>query len=409
MMNSDTLTKIRNDFPILSRDIHSKPLIYLDSAASSQKPQKVIDAMANFMSTSYANVHRGVHQLASESTDAYEHSRRMVADFAGTKPEQIVFTMGATDAINMVASGFVGPHIKPGDEIIISVLEHHANIVPWHFLRERQGAVLKFLPMDDVFGLDLEQLSGLITPRTKMIALTHQSNVTGAVTDISKVVDIAHAAGIPVLLDGCQGAVHQQLSLDASGVDFYAFTAHKLYGPTGIGVLWAKKEHLEAMQPFRGGGEMIDVVTKDQVTYAPSPGHLEAGTPAIIEAVGFGAALEYLQGHAFDELQAHEMALAEHMRDQARSRNWLTSFAHPSGSGCFSFSVDGVHPHDLSTFLDQQGIAIRAGHHCAQPLMHELGQTATARASFGIYNTHAEVDAFFDGLDQAYGFFSRFR
>lgn len=408
-MNADKLEQIRNDFPILSRDVHGKPLIYLDSAASSQKPNKVIDAMTYFMSNSYANVHRGVHQLASESTDAYEQARRQVAHFAGTNPEQIVFTMGATDAINMVASSFVAPNIEPGDEIIISILEHHANIVPWHFLRERQGAVLKFLPMDESFGLDLDALAGLITPRTKMVALTHQSNVTGAVTDVAKVVEIAHAAGVPVLLDGCQGAVHQKLDLDRSGVDFYAFTAHKIYGPTGIGVLWAKKEHLQAMRPFRGGGEMIDVVTKDNVTYAPSPGHLEAGTPAIIEAVGFGAALEYLDGHSLDELHAHETSLAEHARDQARSRNWLTSFAHPQGSGCFSFSVEGVHPHDLSTFLDQQGIAIRAGHHCAQPLMQELGQTATARASFAIYNNMSEVDAFFDGLDQAYGFFSRFR
>lgn len=405
----DIMDNLRSDFPILSRSVHNKPLVYLDSAASSQKPHMVIDAMSDFMKTSYANVHRGVHALATESTDAYEQARELVAGFVGADINEIVFTGGATDAINMVAYSFLAPQIKPGDEIIVSQIEHHANLIPWHFLRERHGAVLRFVPLNEEFGLDMEAFEALVNDRTVMIALTHRSNVTGARTDVERVVAMAKPRSIPVLLDGCQGAVHERIDVKKMGVDFYAFTAHKLYGPTGIGALWGKPDFLAAMQPFRGGGEMIDLVSEDHITYATSPRHLEAGTPAITEAVGFGAAISYMQQFDLAKLHAHEAALTQWSIQLMEERPWLQHYTNKDSSGVISFGMDGVHPHDLATFLDHRGVAVRAGHHCAQPLMTCLGESATTRASFGIYTSQQDVASLFEALDAAQSFFSRFR
>ncbi|MGE0595489.1 MAG: SufS family cysteine desulfurase [Hyphomonadaceae bacterium] len=391
---------VRAQFPILSRSVHGRPLVYLDSAASAQKPEAVIEAMTAAMRGSYANVHRGLHTLANETTEAYEAARaacaRLInAPSAGT----IVFTKSGTQAVNIVAAGL---DVQPGDEIVLSVMEHHANIVPWHFLRERKGAVLRWLDVDDDGRIDLHALDALIGPRTKMVAITHMSNVLGVRTDAAAIARLAHAKGAPVLFDGCQAVVHGSVDVQAIGADFYVFTGHKLYGPTGVGVLYGKPERLAALPPFEGGGEMIDIVEQGRVTYNEPPHRFEAGTPPILEAIALKAAIEWLEKQDRAALEAHENALRDSAMEALRGLNWVKLHGEAPDKGAIvAFSVDGAHPHDLAQILDRQGVAIRAGHHCAQPLMRRLGVSATARASFACYNTLEEVDVFLEALHKA--------
>ncbi|WP_454760071.1 aminotransferase class V-fold PLP-dependent enzyme [Caulobacter segnis] len=397
---------IRAQFPILQRTVHGKPLIYLDSAASAQKPDAVLDAMTGLARTSYANVHRGLHTLANETTEAYEKARETVAKFINAEPTEIVWTKSATEAVNLVASSF-GLSLNAGDEIVISEMEHHANIVPWHFLRERKGVVLKFIPVLDDGRLDMEAFKGLLSDKTKMVAVTHMSNVLGTVNDVAEIVRLAHAAGAPVLLDGCQAIVHAKVDVKALDVDFYVFSGHKLYGPTGIGVLYGKAERLAALPPYQGGGEMIGSVSMDRITYADPPHRFEAGTPAILEAVGLGAAIEWLNGLDRDAVFAHEHALYERVAEQLRGVNGVRILGEAPGKGAvLSFTVEGAHAHDIAQVLDRYGVAVRAGTHCAEPLMRRFGVTSSARASFALYNTEAEADAFVDALAKARSFFS---
>jgi cysteine desulfurase/selenocysteine lyase len=391
---------IRAEFPILTREVHGRPLVYLDNAASAQKPEAVISAIADAMRGSYANVHRGVHALANETTEAYEAARLACARLLNAAaPENIVFMKGGTAAINIVAAGL---DVKPGDEIVLSVMEHHSNIVPWHFLRERKGAVLRWLDIDDDGGIDLAALDALIGPRTKLVALTHMSNVLGARTPAKEIVALAHAKGVPVLLDGCQAVVHGAVDVQALDVDFYAFTGHKLYGPTGIGVLYGKSERLAALPPFEGGGEMIDTVTRERVTYNEPPHRFEAGTPPILEAIGLKAAIDWISGQDRAAIHAHEAALRDRAMSALRGLNWIKLHGQAADKGAIvSFSMEGAHPHDVAQILDRQGVAIRAGHHCAQPLMERLGVTATARASFACYNRLEDVDVLVEALHKA--------
>lgn len=393
---------IRAQFPILSRTVHGKTLAYLDSAASAQKPEAVIEAMSAAMRGSYANVHRGLHTLANETTQAYEDARAAAARFVNApSPDQIVFTKGATQAINIVAAG-IGATIQPGDEIILSVMEHHSNIVPWHFLRERKGAILRWLDVDEDGGIDLAAFEALLSPRTRMVALTHLSNVLGVATPAAEIVRIAHGRGVPVLLDGCQAVVHQPVDLQAIGADFYVFSAHKLYGPTGIGVLYGRAEALAALPPFEGGGEMIDRVSQDAITYNTPPHRFEAGTPPILEAIGLGAAITWLEGIDRTAAAAHERALTAQVMERLRALNWVRLYGVAGEkSGIVAFNVEGAHPHDVAQVLDRYGVAIRAGHHCAQPLMTRLGAAATARASMGIYTDQSDIDAFIEALAKA--------
>jgi cysteine desulfurase/selenocysteine lyase len=392
---------IRAQFPILSRSVHGKPLVYLDNAASAQKPEAVIEAMTAAMRGSYANVHRGLHTLANETTEAFEAARAASARLINAaSADEIVFTKGATEAINLVANG-LGATIRPGDEIVLSVLEHHANIVPWHFLRERHGAVLRFIEIDDDGCIDLSALRDAVGPRTRMVALTAQSNVLGAGSPLEDIVAIAHAAGAPVLLDGCQHAVHGKVDVQALGTDYYVYSGHKLYGPTGIGVLYGKAERLAALPPYQGGGEMIDIVEQERITYADPPHRLEAGTPPILEAIGLGAALCWLESLDRVAAQAHENALGAYAIERLRAINAVTLYGGAAARPIVAFNLDGAHPHDVAQILDRQGVAVRAGHHCAQPLMARLGVTATARASFALYNTFDEVDVFIEALGKA--------
>jgi cysteine desulfurase/selenocysteine lyase len=394
------VARIRDDFPILSREVNGRSLVYLDNAASAQKPEAVIEAMAGAMRGSYANVHRGLHTLANETTTAFEAAREAVARLINApQTESIVFTKGGTQAINIVANGV---NIQPGDEIVLSVMEHHSNIVPWHFLRERRGAVLKWLDIDDDGGIDLAAFDALIGPRTKMVAISHMSNVLGARTPAAEIVRIAHAKGVPVLLDGCQAVVHSRVDVQALDVDFYAFTGHKLYGPTGIGVLFGKRDLLAQWPPFEGGGEMIDIVERERVLYNEPPHRLEAGTPPILEAIGLKAAIDWYEAQDRIAVEAHEAMLRDRAMDALRGLNWVTLHGQaPDKASIIAFSVEGAHPHDIAQILDRQGVAIRAGHHCAQPLMQRLGVSATARASFACYNTAEEVDSFIEALHKA--------
>ena len=397
---------IRDQFPILRRTVHGKPLVYLDSAASAQKPNAVLDAMTNLARTSYANVHRGLHTLANETTEAYEKARETVARFINAERDEIVWTKSATEAVNLVASSF-GLSLNAGDEIVLSEMEHHANIVPWHFLRERKGVVLKFIPVLDDGRLDMEAFKGLLSEKTRMVAVTHMSNVLGTVNDVAEIVRLAHAAGAPVLLDGCQGVVHTKVDVKALDVDFYVFSGHKLYGPTGIGVLYGKAERLAALPPYQGGGEMIASVSLEEVRYADPPHRFEAGTPAILEAVGLGAAIEWLNGLDRDAVFAHEHALYDRVVGQLRGVNGVRILGEAPGKGAvLSFTVEGAHAHDIAQVLDRYGVAVRAGTHCAEPLMRRFGVTSSARASFALYNTEAEADAFVDALAKARSFFS---
>jgi cysteine desulfurase/selenocysteine lyase len=395
----------RADFEILSRQVYGKPLVYLDSGASAQKPRVVLDAMRDFAQSEYANVHRGVHFLSAAATDRYEAARRTVQKFLNASHEdEIVFTKGGTEAINLVSYSYLAPLIQPGDEIVLTVMEHHSNIVPWHFLRERQGAVLKWVDVRDDGSLDIEVLDAAITAKTKLVAVTHMSNVLGTVTPLQEIVTRAHAKGVPVLADGCQGAVHEPVDVQALDVDFYAITGHKLYGPTGIGALYAKRAHLKVMRPFNGGGEMIREVMKDRITYADPPARFEAGTPPIIETVGLATALDYLSSFDRAAVAAHEHDLLTYAREQVKQFNWLRVIGDAPGKGAIlSFEAEGMHAHDLATILDREGVAVRAGHHCAQVLMEHFGVASTSRASFALYNTRADVDALIAGLSKARG------
>jgi cysteine desulfurase/selenocysteine lyase len=397
------LNVARADFEILSRRVYGKPLIYLDSAASAQKPRQVLDAMREFASSEYANVHRGVHYLSAASTECYEAARRAVRKFLNAAhDEEIIFTKSGTEAINLVSYSYMAPRIRPGDEIVLSVMEHHSNIVPWHFLRERQGAVLRWLDVRDNGSLDVDALDAAIGPKTKLIALTHMSNVLGTVAPLKEIVARAHAKGVPVLGDGCQGAVHEIVDVRDLDIDFYAITGHKLYGPTGIGALYAKREYLENMRPFNGGGEMIREVSRDNVAYADVPARFEAGTPPIIESVGLSAAIDYLSSFDREAVRAHEHDLLTYARERLRELNWLRVIGDAPGKGAIlSFEADGMHGHDVATVLDREGIAVRAGHHCAQPLMERFGVTSTTRASFALYNTRDEVDSLIEALHKA--------
>jgi len=393
----------RAEFEILGREVYGKPLVYLDNAASAQKPRAVLDAMRTFAESEYANVHRGVHYLSAKATQRYEAARETVRRFLNAgSVEEVVFTRGGTEAINLVAQSFLAQHIQPGDEIVLTTMEHHSNIVPWHFLRERQGAVLRWVDVDDGGALDAEAVDAAVGPKTKLVAIAHMSNVLGTVTPLKEIVRRAHAKGVPVLADGCQGAVHEIVDVRDLDVDFYAVTGHKLYGPTGIGALYGKRAHLRAMRPYNGGGEMIAEVTKDNVTYAEPPARFEAGTPPIIESVGFAAALDWLSAFDRHAVAEHEHALLAHATSEIEMLNWARIIGKaPGKSAILSFEAEGMHAHDLATILDREGVAVRAGHHCAQPLMERFGVASTTRASFALYNTREDVDRLVAGLLKA--------
>jgi cysteine desulfurase/selenocysteine lyase len=397
---------IRTDFPALFREVYGKPLVYLDNGASAQKPRSVLEAIDYAYKMEYANVHRGLHFLSNAATARYEDARETARRFLNAPSvEEIIFTSNTTAGINLVASSF-GMDFKRGDEIVVSIMEHHSNIVPWHFHRERKGCVLKWAPIADDGTFLIDEFEKLLSKRTRIVAITHMSNVLGTVVPIKEVIKLAHARGIPVLVDGSQAAVHMPVDVQDLDCDFYVFTGHKTYGPTGIGVLYAKKKHLDAMPPFMGGGEMIESVHQDAITYGVSPHKFEAGTPPIVQAIGLGAALNYMQQVGRDRIAAHEAALKEYAHTRLRELNWLKVYGTARDKGAIvSFSIDGLHPHDISTIIDRSGVAVRAGHHCAQPLMERLGVTATCRASFAMYNTKAEVDALVEALIKAHDFF----
>ncbi len=399
---------IRRDFPILSRQVNGKPLTYLDNGASAQKPQAVIDAVTQAYSMEYANVHRGLHYLSNLATENYEAVRGKIARFLGAPSEdEIVFTSGTTEAINLVAYGWAMPRLEAGDEIVLSVMEHHANIVPWHFLRERQGVVLKWVEPDAAGDLSADQILAAIGPRTRLIAITQMSNVLGTKVDVAAICRGARDKGVPVLVDGSQAAVHMPVNLAEMAPEFYAITGHKLYGPSGSGAIYIAKERMAEMRPFLGGGDMIREVARDHVTYNDPPMKFEAGTPGIVQQIGFGAALDYLSGIGMAEIAAHEERLRDYARDRFAGLNWLNLQGTSKTKGAiFSFTMAGAaHAHDISTILDKKGVAVRAGHHCAQPLMAHLGVTATCRASFGLYNTEAEVDVLVEALELAHELF----
>ncbi|MDQ1899599.1 cysteine desulfurase [Paracoccus sp. WLY502] len=388
---------VRADFPILSRQVNNRPLVYLDSGASAQKPRQVIDAITRAYEGEYANVHRGLHFLSNLATDNYERVRAIIARFLNAPHEdEVIFTSGSTEGINLVSYGWAAPRLQAGDEIVLSVLEHHANIVPWHFLRERQGVVLKWVEPEPDGSLPPEKVLAAVGPRTKLIAVTHMSNVTGTVVDIGA---IARGTDVPVLADGSQAAVHMPVDLAALGVDFYCVTGHKLYGPSGSGAMWIRRERQAEMRPFLGGGDMIRTVARDAVEYADPPLRFEAGTPGIVNQIGLGAALEYMMDLGMENIAAHERGLRDYARDRLRSLNWLQVQGDaPDKGAIFSMTMQGAHAHDLSTILDKRGIAVRAGSHCAMPLMEFFGVTASARASFAMYNTKQEVDSLVEGL-----------
>jgi cysteine desulfurase/selenocysteine lyase len=403
------IDKIRADFPILSREVNGKPLVYLDNGASAQKPKAVIDAISQAYSMEYANVHRGLHYLSNLATEKYEAVRGTIARFLGVKDaDEIVFTSGTTEGINLVAYGWAMPRMQAGDEIVLTVAEHHANIVPWHFLRERQGVVLKWVEVDANGDLDPQAVIDAIGPKTKLVAISHMSNVLGTIFDVKPVIDAAHARGVPVLVDGSQAAVHMALDLDRLGADFYAITGHKLYGPSGSGAIHIKRERMEEMRPFMGGGDMIREVHRDTVTWNDPPMKFEAGTPGIVQQIGLGVALDYMMGVGMENIAAHEKRLTDYARAQLDGLNWLNVQGKSASKGAiFSFTIEGAgHAHDISTVLDKKGVAVRAGHHCAQPLMEHMGVTATCRASFGMYNTEAEVDALVDALQLCHELFA---
>ncbi len=400
---------IRADFPILSRQVNGKPLVYLDNGASAQKPRVVIDAMTRAYEAEYANVHRGLHYLSNLATEHYESVRGKLARFlnAGSEDE-IIFTTGSTEGINLVSYAWAAPRLERGDEIVLSVMEHHANIVPWHFLRERQGVVLKWVECDANGDLDPQAVIDAIGPRTRLVAVTHMSNVLGSVVDVAAICREARVRGVPVLVDGSQAAVHMPVDVQAIGCDFYAITGHKLYGPSGSGAIWISRERQAQMRPFLGGGDMIREVTRDTVTWNDPPMKFEAGTPGIVQQIGLGVAIDYLTGLGMASIAAHERGLRDYARDRLAGLNWLKVQGNSATKGAiFSFTLQGpAHAHDISTVLDKRGIAVRAGTHCAMPLMDHLGVSATCRASFGLYNTKQEVDALVSALEFCHELFA---
>lgn len=395
----------RADFPILSRVMRDKPLVYLDSGASAQKPNAVIDAMSHAMRYSYANVHRGLHTLANETTDAYEAGRETVARFINAKVDEIVFTKSATEAINLVAYSW-GERLSADDEILTTEMEHHANIVPWYMLAERKGLKLTYVPILDDGSLDMAAFDQLLTPKVRLVAVTQMSNVLGTINPLDEIITKAHAVGAKVMVDGCQGIVHMPVDVKALDADFYAFSAHKLYGPTGLGVLYAKAKLLEAMPPWQGGGDMIAHVTKEKITWNVPPHRFEAGTPAILEVIGLKAAIDWLTQFDRQEIMAHEDALYDYAHERLKTINSLTMHGEAKGKGAIlTFSLGQAHAHDVAQILDRYNVAVRAGTHCAEPLMTRLGVTSTVRASFALYNTKAEIDILAEAITKAQSFF----
>jgi cysteine desulfurase/selenocysteine lyase len=400
---------IRQDFPILSREVNGKPLVYLDNGASAQKPQVVIDAVTRGYAEEYANVHRGLHYLSNLAIDKYEAVREVIARFLGASdPQEIVYTTGTTMGINLVSYGWGIPNLQAGDEIILSVMEHHANIVPWHFLRERQGVVIKWIDVDATGALDPQQVIDAITPKTKLIAITQMSNVLGTLVDVKTISHAARERGVAVLVDGSQAAVHMPVNVEDLGCDFYAITGHKLYGPSASGAIWIRKERMAQMQPFMGGGDMIREVTKDAVTWNDAPMVFEAGTPGIVQQIGLGVALDYMMQIGMEQIAAHEAELRDYAVSRFAGLNWLQVQGTTADKGAiFSLTMDGAgHAHDISTILDKKGVAVRAGQHCAGPLMQYMGLSATCRASFAMYNTKDEVDKLIEALELAHDLFA---
>jgi cysteine desulfurase/selenocysteine lyase len=399
--------KVRADFPILSMEVYGKSLIYLDNAASAQKPLQVMNAMNDAMTSGYANVHRGLHYLSNKATDDFEVAREDVRRFLNAPSlEEVIFTGGATDALNLVAQCYGADHIGEGDEIILSEMEHHSNIVPWHYLREHKGAVIKWVRVNDDGSFDMEDYKNLLGPKTKFVALTQMSNALGTITPMKEIIRLAHEHDAPVLVDGCQGAVHLETDVQGLDCDFYVLSGHKLYGPSGIGALYGKADYLNKMRPYRGGGEMIREVTLDNVTYGDLPHKFEAGTPPILEVIGLGAALRYIESYGHKEIAAHEHDLLEYATRQMTEINNLSIMGTaPEKGSVISFTIKDIHPHDLATVIDRSGVAVRAGHHCAQPLMKRFGVTATARASFAMYNTRDEIDSLVESIHKAISFF----
>jgi len=397
------VARVREDFPALSLKVYGRPLVYLDNAASAQKPNAVLDRMIKAYKTEYANVHRGLHYLANAATEAYEAARAKVAKFVNARrSEEIVFTRNVTEAINLVASSWGEPNIGEGDEIVLSIMEHHSNIVPWHFLRERHGAVIKWAPVDDDGNFLIDEFEKLLSPRTRLVAITHVSNALGTIVPVKDVVKLSHARGIKVLVDGAQAAVHLPVDVQEIDCDFYALTGHKLYGPTGIGALYAKHDHLVAMRPYNGGGEMIREVAKDWISYGDPPHKFEAGTPPIVQAIGLGEAMDYVNSIGRERIAAHEHDLVSYAQGRMGEINSLRLIGTARGKGpVISFELKGAHAHDVATVIDRQGIAVRAGTHCVMPLLERFNVTATCRASFGMYNTREEIDHLVQALIKA--------
>jgi cysteine desulfurase/selenocysteine lyase len=406
-MDAYDVERVRADFPILTRQVYGRPLVYLDNAASAQKPRQVMDAMTEMMETSYANVHRGVHRLSQEATDMFEAARETVARFLNAESsDEIVFTRGATEALNLVAASFGQAFLKAGDEVVISYLEHHSNIVPWQLLRDRLGIVLKVVPIDEDGNFLLDAYEELLSDKTKLVSVTHVSNALGTVTPLEDVIALAKARGIPVMVDGCQAAPHRAIDVQALGADFYTFSSHKVYGPTGVGALYGRFELLNKLPPYHGGGEMISSVSFEKSTFKPAPHRFEAGTPAIVEVVGFGAALDYLSALGTEAVHAHEDGLLAYATQRMQEIDGLRIYGQAKEkASILSFNLEGVHPHDIGTLLDRAGVAVRTGHHCAQPIMDRYDVAAMARASFGIYNTRAEVDTLIEAVEQTREFF----
>jgi len=402
------VARIREDFPALAMQVYGKKLVYLDNAASAQKPRAVLDRIQHAYTAEYANVHRGLHYLANAATEAYEGAREKVARFLNApRKEEVIFTRNATEAINLVAASFGGERIGDGDEIVLSIMEHHSNIVPWNFLRERQGAVIKWAPIDEDGNFLIDEFEKLLGPRTAMVAITQMSNALGTIVPVKRVVELAHARGIPVLVDGSQAAVHLDIDVQDIGCDFYVFTGHKLYGPSGIGVLWGRYDLLAAMRPFNGGGEMIRDVFEDHITYGDPPHRFEAGTPPIVQAIGLGAAIDYVNAIGKSRIRAHEDALVRYAHERLREINSLRIFGNAREKGAIvSFEMKNAHPHDIATVIDRSGVAVRAGTHCVMPLLKRYGLTATCRASFALYNSKDEVDSLAQALIKAQDLFA---